>query len=197
MREVIFRPYWNVPQSILRHELLPRLERDPGYLRREDMEIVRGAGDDALPVALTADALEGLRRGALRVRQRPGPRNALGAIKFVFPNRENVYLHGTPERALFARMRRDFSHGCVRVADPIALAVWVLQDQPEWTRDRIIAAANGAETLRVPLRRPIQVVLFYTTAAVMPEDGTIHFADDIYQNDAKLDGALAMHRFVR
>jgi murein L,D-transpeptidase YcbB/YkuD len=191
MREVIFRPYWNVPSSILRHEVLPQIERDPEYLPREDMEIVRGQADEASHVDLSAAALEGLKRGELRVRQRPGPKNALGLIKFVFPNREDVYMHGTPAQALFARSRRDFSHGCVRVADPLALAEWVLRDRPEWTLDQIRAATMGTQTVHVQLPRPIQVMLFYTTAAVMPEDGAIHFADDIYRQDTRLDQALA------
>jgi murein L,D-transpeptidase YcbB/YkuD len=194
MGEVIFRPYWNVPRSILRHEVLPRIERDPDYLRRENMEIVRGDGDNAAPVDVTTDSLAALKQGALRVRQRPGPKNALGLIKFVFPNREDVYMHGTPAQALFARSRRDFSHGCVRVEDPVALAEWALRDRPEWTRDRIVAATIGSQTIHVRLPRPIQVILFYTTAAVMPEDGTIRFADDIYRHDLKLDRALdALH----
>ena len=143
MGEVIFRPYWNVPRSILRHEVLPKIERDPGYLDREDMEIVRGAGDNATRLDLTPRSLAGLKQGVLRVRQRPGSKNALGLIKFEFPNRDDVYMHGTPAQALFARSRRDFSHGCVRVADPVALAEWVLKDRPEWTRDRILAATMG------------------------------------------------------
>jgi L,D-transpeptidase YcbB len=190
MREVVFRPYWNVPPSILRGEVLPKIERDPDYLRREDMEIVRGAGNDARRIELSPDAVAKLRQGTLRVRQRPGPKNALGLIKFVFPNDENVYMHDTPAQALFARSRRDFSHGCVRVADPVALAEWVLKDRPEWTRDRILAATTGPATIEVKLPRPIQVILFYTTAAVMPEDLTIRFAEDIYRHDARLDRAL-------
>lgn len=190
MREVIVRPSWNVPPSILRDELLPMIERDPDYLDREGMEIVRGVNDAASSVALTADALDGLRQGALRVRQRPGAANALGLIKFVFPNEESVYMHGTPAQELFARNRRDFSHGCVRVADPVALAAWVLQDDPAWTRDRIFAATTGTETIRIALPRPIQVILFYVTAAVMPEDGTLWFSEDIYRQDVKLDRAL-------
>lgn len=197
MREVIFRPYWNVPTSILRQEVLPKLEGDPDYLRREEMEIVRGQGDDAPRVEFTADALAGLRQGTLRVRQRPGPKNALGLIKFVFPNQEDVYMHGTPAQALFAARRRDFSHGCVRVADPVTLAEWVLQDRPEWTRQDIVAATTGAQTIHVKLPRPIRVILFYTTAAVMPEDGTIHFADDIYQHDVKLERALTTRQTAR
>ena len=191
LQEVVFRPYWNVPRSIARHEILPIIERDSDYLRRQDMEIVRGPGDDAGAVAGTAENIALLRQGALRVRQRPGSRNALGLVKFVFPNDENVYMHGTPAQALFSRSRRDFSHGCVRVEDPAALAAWVLADRPEWTRDRIDATMTGSQSVRAKLVRPIQVILFYTTAAVMPEDGTIRFAEDIYLHDARLDRALA------
>lgn len=158
------------------------------------MEIVRGAGDDARPVEATAENLALLRQEALRVRQRPGPRNALGLVKFVLPNEENVYMHGTPAQELFARSRRDFSHGCVRVEDPVALAEWALKGRPEWSRDRILAAMTGPHSLRVGLMRPIQVILFYATAAVMPEDGTIRFAEDIYGHDARLDRALARRR---
>jgi murein L,D-transpeptidase YcbB/YkuD len=190
LREVIFRPYWNVPPSIARHEILPLLERDPEYLRRQNMEIVRGPGDEAPAVAATAENLSLLRQGALRVRQRPGPKNALGLVKFVFPNEENVYMHGTPAPELFSRSRRDFSHGCVRVEDPVALAEWVLEDRPEWTRSRIVAAMDGTQSVHVLLPRPIRVILFYTTAAVMPDDGTVHFAEDIYRYDAALDLAL-------
>jgi murein L,D-transpeptidase YcbB/YkuD len=180
MHYVIFRPYWNVPRSILRNEILPILPRDPGYLRRNDMEIVRGQRDDAQSVAATAENLALLAQGALRLRQRPGPQNALGLIKFVFPNDADVYMHGTPAQELFSRARRDFSHGCVRVEDPVALAEWVLKDQPAWNRDAILAAMSGPVSRRVDLTRPIQVILFYITALVMPEDGAIHFADDIY-----------------
>jgi murein L,D-transpeptidase YcbB/YkuD len=154
------------------------------------MDIVSGPGDDAQAVAATPENLARLRKGALRLRQRPGPRNALGLVKFMFPNQDNVYMHGTPAPELFSRSRRDFSHGCVRVEDPIALAEWVLEDRPEWTRDRIVAAMEGSHSLQVTLLRPIQVVLFYTTSAVM-EDGTIHFAQDIYRHDARLERALA------
>jgi murein L,D-transpeptidase YcbB/YkuD len=191
MREIVFRPYWNVPPSILRKETLPLIARDPGYLSRENLEIVRGQGDDARSVEATPENLALLRQGALRLRQRPGPSNALGLIKFVFPNEENVYMHGTPAKTLFARSRRDFSHGCVRVEDPVALAEWALKDRPEWSRERILAAMEGPQSLRVRLTRPIQVILFYTTAAVMPEDGTIRFAEDIYGHDQRLDRALS------
>lgn len=190
MRYLIFRPYWNIPASITRHEILPALERDSDYLRRQDMEIVAGAGDDARPVGVTAETLAQVRQGTLRVRQRPGTKNALGLVKFVFPNDANVYLHGTPAPQLFSRLRRDFSHGCVRVEDPVTLAEWALKGQDDWTRDRIMSAMNANQSRRVNLAQPIQVILFYITAVVMPEDGTIQFAEDIYRHDTKLDHAL-------
>ncbi len=191
MRSVVFRPYWNIPSSIARGETLPAAERDPDYLRRQNMEIVSGMGDDARPVPATAENLARVRQGQLRVRQRPGTNNALGLVKFVFPNDENVYMHGTPAVQLFSRFRRDLSHGCVRLEDPVALAAWVLEDRPEWPRERILDAMNGQATVTVNLRRPIQVILFYITAVVMPDDGTVRFAEDIYAHDARLEKALA------
>ncbi len=173
MRQVIFRPYWYVPRSILRKELLPALARDPAYLQRNDMEIVPGPGE-------------------MRVRQRPGPKNALGRVKFVFPNDDDIYLHDTPATQLFGRARRDFSHGCVRVEDPMALADWVLRDTPGWTPERIRQAAQAtAASQRVDLPQPLPVLLFYLTAMVVPEDGSVHFADDIYGHDRRLSEALA------
>jgi murein L,D-transpeptidase YcbB/YkuD len=172
MEEIIVRPYWNVPRSIIRNEILPALARHPGYLRAHNMEVVSAPG------------------APLRVRQRPGPSNALGLVKFVFPNDDHVYMHATPAPALFGFPRRDFSHGCVRVEDPVGLAEWVLAEQPEWTRERILAAMNGPASVRVELPRPIRVILFYLTAVVTPEDGVIHFAEDIYGHDARLHQAL-------
>jgi murein L,D-transpeptidase YcbB/YkuD len=132
--------------------------------------------------------------GALRVRQRPGPKNSLGLVKFIFPNAADVYLHGTPATELFGRARRDFSHGCVRVEDPVALAQWLLHDQTQWSRERIAQAMAGAGPLRVELTRPIPVVLFYMTAMSMPRDHALHFADDLYGHDARLIRALATRR---
>lgn len=191
IERVIFRPYWNVPVSIVRDEVLPALARDPGYLDRQRMELVRGPGDDAVVVPVTPDAIARLAAGSLRLRQRPGPHNALGLVKFVFPNRESVYMHGTPAPALFAQARRDFSHGCIRVEDPAALAAWVLKDLPDWPPERIGAAMQATAPQQVDLPSPIDVVLFYLTAAVLPEDGALHFADDIYGHDARLAAALA------
>ncbi|HEY8708458.1 MAG TPA: L,D-transpeptidase family protein [Burkholderiaceae bacterium] len=196
MRYLIFRPYWNLPRSIVRNEVLPALARDPDYLQRNDMEIVRGGGDDAQVVAASNENLALLRQGGLRLRQRPGPKNSLGLVKFIFPNDVNVYLHDTPAAQLFGRARRDFSHGCVRVEEPVALAHWVLKDQPGWTRERIEAAMAGTSSLRVDLTRPLPVILFYMTAMVMPADQALHFADDIYGHDTRLARALASRRVV-
>ena len=194
IRHLIFRPYWNVPRSIVRNELLPAVARDPGYLARHDMELVRGPGDDAEVVPQGPEGLSALQVGALRVRQRPGPKNSLGLVKFIFPNAADVYLHGTPATELFGRARRDFSHGCVRVEDPVALAQWLLHDQTQWSRERIAQAMAGAGPLRVELTRPIPVVLFYMTAMSMPRDHALHFADDLYGHDARLIRALATRR---
>jgi murein L,D-transpeptidase YcbB/YkuD len=187
---VIFRPYWNVPPSILRNEMLPILRRDPGYLARENLEIVDGAGDNAAVLPPTPESIARLGTGNVRLRQRPGPKNALGLIKFVFPNDENVYMHDTPAPQLFSRARRDFSHGCIRIERPVDLAEWVLGADAGWTRDEILAAAGGRDNRRVDLREPIQVVVFYSTALVNPDDGSMHFADDLYRQDEALDEGL-------
>ncbi len=197
MKYIIFRPYWNVPPSIVKKETIPALRKNPNYLVREDMEIVDGQGDNARPVATTADSIARLASGRLRVRQRPGPKNSLGLVKFVFPNDDNVYLHDTPADYLFEKDRRDLSHGCVRLADPVKLALWALADQPEWTREKIVEAMQSSTPRRVDLTRPIRVILFYLTAVVMPEDGSVRFADDIYGHDAVLERALELGRKPR
>jgi len=184
MRYVIFRPYWEVPPSITRAELIPKIRRNPNYLAAHNYIVVDGAGD-----TIGGGAVGGLLSGAYRIRQKPGPKNSLGLVKFMFPNSYNVYMHGTPATQLFARSRRDFSHGCIRVENPLALAEWVLHNNPEWTKDRIIAAMNDSETIQVDLTHPIPVLILYSTAVVGP-DGQIHFFDDIYGHDAALRQVL-------
>ena len=152
------------------------------------MEIVRS---DGAAMAETPENIALLRRGVLRLRQRPGPQNALGLVKFEFPNSADVYLHGTPAQELFSRTRRDFSHGCVRAEDTPALAEWVLREEEGWTRERILGAMAATTTQRVRLAHTIDVVLFYTTAAVAGRDGTVRFAEDIYRHDETL------HRLLR
>jgi murein L,D-transpeptidase YcbB/YkuD len=171
MTSVVFNPSWNVPDSILRNEILPALARDPAYLQRNHMD-------------MTSDG------ATTRVRQRPGPWNALGRIKFDLPNVHDVYLHDTPAPELFSKSRRDFSHGCVRVEDPVRLAEWALKGQSEWTRDRIFAAVDAGVTRTVGLVQQPRVLMFYMTAAFMPEEGAVRFADDIYGHDARLDAWL-------
>jgi murein L,D-transpeptidase YcbB/YkuD len=190
MRFVEFSPYWNVPPSIARHELVPQLRRDPDRFETEGFEFVfRGGRVERTLAAAHLDAVLG---GEARLRQRPGPRNALGGVKFVFPNRANVYLHDTPSTRLFGRERRDFSHGCIRVEQPLALARFVLRDQPEWTEARIRAAMAAGESVTLRLARPVPVLIAYATAVV--KDGRIHFFDDLYGHDRLLDAALSQPR---
>jgi L,D-transpeptidase YcbB len=134
-----------------------------------------------------------LRAGRLAVRQKPGPTNSLGLIKFIFPNENNVYLHSTPAQQLFSQTRRDFSHGCIRVQKPADLAAWVLNNQPgqSWTVDKAqTAMQSGPDNQQVNLARPIPVLILYVTAVVEP-DGSIHFFNDIYSHDQELEAVLA------
>jgi L,D-transpeptidase YcbB len=185
MRYVIFRPYWEVPLSITRAELIPKIRLNPNYLAAHNYIVVDGAGD----IVRGGAVVGGLLSGMYKIRQKPGPKNSLGLVKFMFPNSYNVYMHGTPATRLFARSRRDFSHGCIRVEHPLALAEWVLRNNPEWTEDRIVAAMNGTETIQVNLTHPIPVLILYSTAVVEP-NGEIHFFDDIYGYDAALRQVL-------
>jgi murein L,D-transpeptidase YcbB/YkuD len=181
MRYLEFNPYWNVPPSIQASEIVPKLARTPGYLRANDMEIVTPSGT----VLDGASAAAALRGGGARVRQRPGPRNALGALKFAMPNPMNIYLHSTPSRELFGRSRRDLSHGCIRVEQPVALAAFVLADPVTWSTAAVEEAIARGRTQTVMLPRTVPVILFYATA-VVDRDGRAVFADDIYRLDAAL-----------
>lgn len=187
MRYIEFSPYWNVPPSIAREELIPRLQRDPDYFYRQGFEFVDGGGQP-LPV-LARTYLQAVGQGMLRLRQRPGPDNPLGNIKFAFPNEDNIYLHHTPSASLFRHQRRDFSHGCIRVEDPVALALFVLAKQPEWTRERIVEAMERGVSATVMLIEPLPVVIAYSTA-LAKRDGRIYFFQDIYGQDHLLDQAL-------
>jgi murein L,D-transpeptidase YcbB/YkuD len=189
MRHVVFRPYWNVPFSITRKEILPRLAHDRDYLRREHLEIISRSDRGTVVHPPTAGNIARLASGTFRLRQTPGPHNSLGLVKLVFPNPADVCLHGTPFVQLFQQSRRDFSHGCIRVADPAALAAFALWEYPEWTPERIEQAMYGARTLRVDLPSPIPVYLFYSTA-VADADSDVFFFEDIYGYDEPLEGLL-------
>ena len=188
MREVIFRPDWNVPRDIESKELIPELEKNPQRLAAQDFDLV---DRNNLPHALAeTNAVERLRAGDFRFRQKPGAHNALGLVKFVFPNTHDIYLHSTPTPLLFQKSRRDFSHGCIRVEEPDILAAWVLQQNPDWTLDRIRAAMNGPTQISVKLAQAIPVLILYSTAVVI-ENGDVHFFNDIYGHDKTLELALA------
>jgi L,D-transpeptidase YcbB len=186
---IVIRPYWEVPRSIVEEELLPLIERQAGYLARNDMEIVRGGGETLRVLPAGKAAIDALRAGRARLRQRPGPRNALGLIKFVLPNRHQVYLHSTPEARLFGRDNRALSHGCIRVSDPTALAAYLLKETPgNWSADAVEAATCGDATFTVQLARPVPVYILYGTAVI--DEDSILFFDDIYGQDRRLEALL-------
>ncbi len=190
MKYVVFRPYWEVPYSITRSEMIPHILRDPDYLSKNGLEVVDSRQSVVAAGTVSSDVLSQLHSGKLFVRQKPGPKNALGLVKFLFPNSYNVYMHDTPAPELFARSRRDFSHGCIRLERPAELAAWVLRDNPGWNPERIRAAMNGQATQQVNLVHPIPVLILYATVIVL-EDGQVHFYDDIYGHDASLGKVLA------
>lgn len=167
LNQVVFSPYWNVPPSIVRNEILPEMEQNGSYLASQNMEITENDGE--LPV----------------IRQLPGPGNALGRVKFLFPNSFNIYFHDTPSKSLFNKDKRAYSHGCIRISDPVRMANYVLRNQPEWTPERISEAMNSGEEKYVKVKDPIPVIITYYTAWV-DERGQLHFREDIYDHDKKL-----------
>jgi murein L,D-transpeptidase YcbB/YkuD len=183
MTYVAFSPYWNIPESILKNEALPHVVKDPQWLQRNNMEVVGTSGTivDASAVDWSnEDAVK-----AVRIRQAPGPENALGLVKFIFPNNFSVYLHDTPTDKLFFNERRALSHGCIRVENPVGLAHYVMGDQPEWTPERISAAMHAQEEKTVKLKSPIPVHIGYWTAWVEPDGKTVTYTDDPYGIDAR------------
>jgi murein L,D-transpeptidase YcbB/YkuD len=185
MTYLVFSPYWNVPTSIAEGETLPSLLKDPDFLARNNMEAV-----DATGAAIDPASIDVSDPASYRFRQRPGASNSLGLVKFMFPNQFNVYLHDTPADSLFERATRSFSHGCVRVEDPVRLAEYVLRDQPEWSRGRIREAMQAGEEKTVKLKSPIPVYLGYWTARVR-SDNTVQFRQDVYNIDRRLTTMLA------
>jgi L,D-transpeptidase YcbB len=189
MEYVIFRPYWNVPYSITKAEFLPKIARDPNYLASKGFAVVDSKQQVVASGAVSPEVLAQLRSGKLFVRQNPGPKNSLGLVKFIFPNSFNVYMHDSPEQELFSRTRRDFSHGCIRLEKPADLAVFVLRGIPGWDMTKVRAAMAQSSNQQVNLPRPIPVLIVYGTV-VVPEDGLVHFYDDIYGHDKDLDQVL-------
>jgi len=191
MTYVVLRPYWNVPPSILRSEIIPAIQRDRGYIARKNFEVATYDGKVVTSGEVSDEVLAQLRSGKLMVRQKPGSANALGLVKLMFPNEYNVYLHSTPSQELFSRTRRDFSHGCIRVEKPAELAAWALRNNPGWTLERVQQAMqSGKDDATVSLTKKIPVFIVYGTALAY-ENGEVHFSDDIYGHDAQLAAALA------
>jgi len=195
IKSVLFRPPWNVPLEIQRDELVPQIEKNSAYLTENSYDIVDSRGSRIEESTPTEETLTRLRNGQLFLRQRPGEENSLGLVKFELPNPYDVYLHGTPAQDLFSKSRRDFSHGCVRVEDPVALAAWLLRDNQGWNEERIEAAMHGSETLRVLLASPVPVWIVYGSAIVL-EDGRVRFFKDVYGQDAALEQELAREHAV-
>jgi murein L,D-transpeptidase YcbB/YkuD len=190
MTYVVFSPYWNIPESILRAETLAQAAGDPTFFARAGIELVRvsGPGEERVDPTTIDWSTDPVAQG-IRFRQVPGPNNALGQVKFIFPNHFDVYLHDTPSHAAFERPQRAYSHGCVRVEDPVALAEYVLRDQPDWTRARIVSAMETRDESVATLPDPIPVHLGYWTTWV-EGDGTLTFTDDPYGLDERHDRAL-------
>jgi murein L,D-transpeptidase YcbB/YkuD len=193
MTYVVVNPYWNVPESIARREIAPEAARDPSYLAARRYQVVSGWGDgDVRPVEARSVDWASVADGGsfpFRLRQLPGPGNALGRIKFMLPNPYDVYLHDTPATHLFTRARRTFSHGCVRVAHPLELAQWAFRGDPRWNRARLASAVASGRRESIALPRPIPVYLLYWTAWA-DSDGSVHFRDDVYGRDRALSEAL-------
>jgi L,D-transpeptidase YcbB len=185
MTHLVFSPYWNVPPDIANNETRPSVMKDSGFLARMNMEVVDTAGNPVDPGSIDLSS-----PGDYRFRQRPGTSNSLGLVKFMFPNRFNVYLHDTPADGLFARASRAFSHGCVRLEEPTKLAEYVLRDRPDWTQERIGEAMHGGEERTVKLNEPIPVYIGYWTARVSA-DGLVQFRKDLYGMDGRLTTMLA------
>jgi len=163
---IVFSPYWDIPPSILKNEILPGIRRDPNYLSRNNMEWVGN-----------------------RVRQKPGPKNSLGLVKFLFPNSYNIYLHDTPAKSLFAKSVRAFSHGCIRLAEPEKLADYLLRNDPNWTTEKINKAMHSGVEKYVILKDPVPVYIGYMTAFV-DNQGRVNFRDDVYKRDELLEKTL-------
>lgn len=169
LETIVFSPYWNVPASIVKKEILPALSRNPSYLDENNMEITGKV--DGLPT----------------IRQKPGPDNSLGSVKFLFPNKYDIYFHDTPSKSLFERKKRAFSHGCIRLSEPYDLAQYLLKDQKGWSSMEILNAMSAGSEKWVKLDKKIPVSIIYYTAWV-DSGGLLNFRDDIYGHDQEQAG---------
>lgn len=193
---LVINPVWNIPDSIAEKEVLPKIKKDPAYLKEENITVLRGWGDNEEEIDPRSIDWTSVTPGNLsfRFRQEPGPLNPLGRIKFMFPNRFNIYLHDTPARNLFLKDVRTFSHGCIRIEKPVELADDLLKGDPDWTKGDIMAAMESGETEEVRLPRPLYVYIVYVTAWV-DKDGSAEFRKDIYGRDAAVYEAITQNPF--
>ena len=191
IRYLVLRPYWNVPPKILRNEVIPDIEHDRSYAKDNDMEITTLSGQVVATGVINDGVLQQLRAGKLTVRQKPGPENALGLLKVMFPNEHHVYLHDTPESGdMFSDEQRALSHGCIHLEHPAELAAWLLRDKPGWNLERVRDAMHqGRDNVTVALTKPVPILIVYGTA-VVEANGEVHFYRDIYGHDAALEEAL-------
>lgn len=186
---IVFNPYWNVPRSILANEIIPKLKKDPGYLNRQNMEVYNASGQTISSGNINWSAYAG-RDFPWNIRQRPGPNNALGKIKFLFPNEHSIYLHDTPSKSLFLEQVRAFSHGCIRVQEPVKLAEFLLENNADWSTDKINATLQQSKEVTIQVNPKVPVFIAYFTAWV-DREGRIHFRDDIYGHDRNLLNLLS------
>jgi len=191
MTYVVLNPSWNVPRSIAVEETIPKIKKDPDYLAKHNMKILEGWSENAGeidPDTIDWASLD-VQNFKYRFRQDPGPQNPLGSIKFMFPNEFGVYLHDTPSKRLFTKSVRSFSHGCIRLEKPLDLAEYVFKGSSDWTPEKIRAEIETGEEQIVRLPKPVDIHIIYLTAWV-DEEGFLHFRDDIYERDARLDESL-------
>ncbi|MFZ9386632.1 MAG: L,D-transpeptidase family protein [Chitinophagaceae bacterium] len=170
LNQIVFSPYWNVPPSIIKKEIMPAIQRNPNYLARKNMEQIGNV-----------------------IRQKPGPGNALGKVKFIFPNSFNMYFHDTPSKSLFGEDKRAFSHGCIRLSEPQKMAEWLLRNDASWTKEKIVSAMNQTSERSVRLKEPIPVFIIYYTAWV-DHDGRLNFRDDVYKHDSELEKKMFLQQ---
>lgn len=191
MTYLVLNPYWNIPGTIAVQDMLPAIQRGTGFLEKNRIRVFADWSEGAPELA--ADSIDWQAVGGhyfpYKLRQNPGPENALGRIKFMFPNKFAVYIHDTPHRALFDETVRGFSSGCIRVEQPVLLANRLLENQPEWSAERLAGVLEGGETTEIRLKEPVPVHLLYLTAWI-DDKGLLNFRDDIYERDSPLDAAL-------
>jgi len=191
MTYLVLSPYWHVPTAIAVQDILPKIQQEPGYLAKQNIRVFRGWGAETREIDPRTVNWSHVTAAnfSYRLRQEPGPMNALGRVKFMFPNKFNVYLHDTPAQELFAKPERTFSSGCIRIEKPIELAEYLLQSDAKWTREKILAVADKRIEQTVRLPEPMPIHLLYWTAWA-DEDRTVQFRADVYARDGKLYEAL-------